>query len=392
MISKTDQILFVSHKANRSGATILLLEIIKEFKKQSDIPIKIILRENGVLLEEFTRIGSTYVWQIPSVPFLQKPLLMPVNAIVSKIGMLIKGLWILYCVRKTTITFSNTITNGHLHKKLLLLKCKFITYIHELEVSIRALTNENTLETVLQQSSLLLAGSLAVKDNLINRHAVSPDKIQVIYSSIPILKKDKIVFESSSNKLKRELNIPSNSIIFGVAAENEWRKGFDLFAPLIKLYFNLYPQSNAFFIWIGVRPESELFFNDMYDVEKFEFQKKVCFLNHGGDYLKNMALFDVHLLLSREDPYPLVVLDAATFGIPTICFKGAGGTPEFVEEDCGFCVPYGDLYYWAKKMYALETDTLLRNKMGDAATAKVKNRHNQTEATNKIIQLIKTIK
>ena len=41
----------------------------------------------------------------------------------------------------------------------------------------------------------------------------------------------------------------------------------------------------------------------------------------------------------EEDPYTLVCLEAAALEKPYVCFEGAGGSPEFVEEDCGFVVP-----------------------------------------------------
>ncbi|MDH6063711.1 hypothetical protein, partial [Umezakia ovalisporum] len=38
-----------------------------------------------------------------------------------------------------------------------------------------------------------------------------------------------------------------------------------------------------------------------------------------------------------------VCLEAASLGKPILCFDKAGGEPEFVEDDCGFIVPYLDL-------------------------------------------------
>ena len=52
---------------------------------------------------------------------------------------------------------------------------------------------------------------------------------------------------------------------------------------------------------------------------------------------------DVFLLPSREDPFPLVCLEAAEAGMPVVCFAEAGGMPDFVEDDAGFVVPYLDV-------------------------------------------------
>lgn len=367
---------------------MLLLEIIREFKKQSVLPIKIILMENGALTTEFKKLGTTYSWHLPEVNVFKLTFLQPVNLFIAKTFMFVKSLWILFCIRKTTITFSNTITNGHLHKKLLVVRSKFITYVHELEISIRAHTNEYTLHTVLKHSDFFLAGSIAVKNNLVSRHKIPASKVDVVYSSIPVLDRDKTAYSDQTHVLKKDLQIPDNAIIIGSAAENEWRKGFDLFFPLIRLYLNLYPATNAHFVWMGMKKDSEFYSRDIQDFESFNIHTCTHLITHGAGYLEHMALFDIHLLLSREDPYPLVVLDAASFGIPTVAFRDAGGSPEFIEDDCGYSIPYGDLFAMAKAIHVLETDVSLRQRFGSNAKEKVKKRHDQTIATKKILETI----
>lgn len=366
---------------------MLLLEIIREFKRQSQLPFKIILMENGVLSEEFKSLGPTYIWQPPGFSFGQTSSLQPLKAILAKVAMLFKGLWILASIRQTTVTFSNTITNGHLHTKLLLLRCKFITYVHELEISIKALTNTRTLRAVLDHSDFYFAGSSAVKDNLQKRHGVPGNKIDVVYSSIPVLERTKAGYQKEIDLIKEGLSLPGDAFIVGTAAQSEWRKGFDLFFPLIKLYHKLYPDNKAHFVWLGVDPVGEFYHRDMVDFENYKIQRTHLVV-HGADYLNYMALFDVHLLMSREDPYPLVVLDAATFGTPTIAFQDAGGTPEFVEADCGYCVAYGDLYEMAQAIRELENNEPRRRELGRNAAEKVKVRHDQKIATGKIIERI----
>jgi glycosyltransferase involved in cell wall biosynthesis len=53
--------------------------------------------------------------------------------------------------------------------------------------------------------------------------------------------------------------------------------------------------------------------------------------------------FDILLLPSREDPFPLVCLEAGLLGKPVICFEKAGGIPELLEDGGGRVVPYLDI-------------------------------------------------
>jgi glycosyltransferase involved in cell wall biosynthesis len=55
------------------------------------------------------------------------------------------------------------------------------------------------------------------------------------------------------------------------------------------------------------------------------------------DYL---SVFDIFALTSREDPYPLVVLEAALLQKPMVCFEKAGGAQDLIETDAGLIVPY----------------------------------------------------
>ena len=58
------------------------------------------------------------------------------------------------------------------------------------------------------------------------------------------------------------------------------------------------------------------------------------------------SIFDVFALMFREDPFPLVCLEAALLEKPNLCFARAGGASELVESDSGFVVPYLDLRPW----------------------------------------------
>ena len=40
-------------------------------------------------------------------------------------------------------------------------------------------------------------------------------------------------------------------------------------------------------------------------------------------------------MTSREDPFPLVNLEAMTNGVPVICFKDSGGSEELVDSSSG---------------------------------------------------------
>jgi glycosyltransferase involved in cell wall biosynthesis len=98
------------------------------------------------------------------------------------------------------------------------------------------------------------------------------------------------------------------------------------------------------------------------------------------------------VLTSREDPYPLVCLEAAALEKPIVCFAGAGGMPEFVENDCGFVVPYLDIAAMADRVTFLLNSPERRLAMGVVARRKVEQNHDICAIGPRIMEIIeKTI-
>src|SRR5690606_13273171 len=94
------------------------------------------------------------------------------------------------------------------------------------------------------------------------------------------------------------------------------------------------------------------------------------------------------LLSSREDPYPLVVLEAALQEIPVVCFEDAGGAPELIEADAGFVVPFLDINAASDAVIQLILDPGLRQIMGGKGRRKVLERHNTDKSIGKIEAII----
>ena len=101
-----------------------------------------------------------------------------------------------------------------------------------------------------------------------------------------------------------------------------------------------------------------------------------------------MRLADVFVLTSREDPYPLACLEAATLGKPIVCFEQAGGMPEFVEKDCGTVVPFLRPDLLAVAVQELLINSAKRQLAGHNALLKVQSRHSVESAGRQIVEQI----
>lgn len=382
------KIVFVSHNASRSGAPIILLELIRAFKKITGFRIGVLIMEDGELTSSFSELAETYVWY-------KKPryLLAGEKGIQKWINRgyyFLRGRLLLYRIGRPDVVFLNTITNG-LVQPLLSPKAKgSITYVHELEGSVSQMSNPGALKLVKEYTGVFWAGSEAVKSFLTKKLAIDSDRIQVHYSSLPVVDRRGADFAAGKTNLLTSYGWEDCSILIGVLAAAESRKGFDLFFPLVSVYFSLFPESRAGFVWKGVGNRSLDAWN-RHDLEKSGLGSRVRLVQHGKDNLEMMSCIDIHLLLSREDPYPLVVMEAASFGVCTICFENAGGAPEFVGNDAGYCLPYGDLVGMARAIRHLELNPQLRKGLGEKAREKLGKGHSSEQAAEALQAVIEKL-
>ncbi|OWY59742.1 hypothetical protein B7486_72930, partial [cyanobacterium TDX16] len=109
-----------------------------------------------------------------------------------------------------------------------------------------------------------------------------------------------------------------------------------------------------------------------WELERLGLQDRVHFVGVRSDPRPWFAAADVFLLPSREDPFPLVCLEAGAAGTPIVCFD-AGGMPELVEPSGGgIVVPYPDVDAMGEAVASLLDDPGRRADAGAAASAAVR--------------------
>jgi glycosyltransferase involved in cell wall biosynthesis len=139
-------------------------------------------------------------------------------------------------------------------------------------------------------------------------------------------------------------------------------------------------------VWLGASGERVKAQID-HDLSKLGLKGRVHFVGHKNNAAAYMSMFDMLCLTSREDPFPLVMLEAAALEKPIICFDTSGGGPEFVEDDCGFVVPYMDFSAMAARVVELADNDTLRRELGRSAQAKVRERHDVTSLRRASLKL-----
>lgn len=357
------KILFISHDAHRAGAQILILNYLRWLKiYHPEFEFTILLRNGGELKTEFENIAQTFQWNIsPKAKYLGSFLEKSIeryhrNRLLKK-----------FTSRHFHLIYSNTIMNGDLLNNLSILKAPVITHVHELEHWIQKSGPEN-IKKIKALSTYYIAASNYVKNYLVQKLDINENQIKVIYEHVT--SKDILNSERWKN-LKQRLNIPDDSLIIGASGAESWRKGKDWFIPLAeKVLVNLFPVE-VHFVWIGGNVNDEI---DR-DLKRSKFKNRIHFINHLPNANMYFHDFDIFTMLSREDPFPVVNLEAALVETPILCFENSGGTPELIENNAGFVLPYGDIDAVAEKIINLLNNPGLRKKLGKNAKIKVMERY-----------------
>lgn len=356
------KILLISHDATRTGAPILLLNLADALSTDRRFSISFMLkRHNGDLIPDFEKRGPVYspenkVSRLSRIPGVKR-LIRPRRFSPATIKKALEGV---------DVVISNTITNGDLLPEIRrFYHGPVLSYIHELPMAAATFTNAQDIANLIASSDRYLTPCHAVKQFLCGKLGIAADKIDILPYYIPPA-------DITPNK-----DATRPTFVIGGAGTADWRKGADLFVAVAKELTHI---DNITFRWKGAIPGSQDLKRLEHDIELAGLNGKVGFLNASPDVDSFFAGIDLFLLTSREDPYPLVVLEAAGHGVPTVCFDRAGGAQEFVERDAGEIIPYLELNAMADAITRLFNDRESLRQKGEIAKEKVRQKHQHIEA------------
>ena len=370
-----NRVLFIGHSAYRAGAQLSLLNFIKWAKTNAGFDIDVLLAEGGELVPEYAQFATTLVVEKPGgserairriarllhLSYPEKPIL---------------------DASQYDLVYSNTITTGHLLSRLAHLECPVVTHVRELGCWISRSGGDN-IDCVKRRTTRYIAVSKAVRDNLIENHAIPGDLIDVIHGFIPV---DEIRAKPvSRGAIRVPLGIPEDAIVVGACGTEPWIKGLDLFVRVAYEALKAGPESKLYFVWVGIDASALGSHELLFDLRRAIPSDRVRIVPPTNAPWQYYASFDIFALTSREDSFPRVNLEAALFGVPIVCFDQAGGSPEFVEDDAGYVVPYYDVGAMAEKIGLLARIDELRKSLGARARHKVMERHDVPVGSRKIL-------
>jgi len=349
------KILFITHETSRTGAPMVLLHFLKWLKvNKPEVVVDVLALEGGAMESDFKSNCNRYfnfnelimskpltIWQL----LLLKLRLFKIIDYKAKAIRAFRndGYQVVYANTVLSIPLASTIAAHS--------KSKLIAHIHELNVIIQQYLPN--LKAYLPTINRIIVPSNLVKKNLMANWQVADSKIIEVY-------------ECSESKHLDDFKTDSKekSFVIGASGLVHWRKGHDVFIQVARYIKTHYPEANVKFVWVGRIPEKEQATVEA-DLKKLSLQDIVTFIGeveHPMGYYKN---FDVFVMTSREDPFPLVCIEVGMLGKPIVSFEQATGTNEIIGSDGGFIVPYLNIEAMSDKIMMYYSNKALIKVHGD---------------------------
>lgn len=355
------RVLVVGHDAARAGAQIVLLTMLQEWHAHGHCDFQLVLLRDGVLRGEFENVCKTLVISDYTTEALQKAAL---DA---------------FCSESPGVILANTVVVGPFLQNLKHFGAPIVTYVHELQKSIERWAPSPIMSATVKNSDHFIAVSDPVAENLHHTYDIEKNKISIINEYI---KTSYQVSLPRLETLRSELEInPGELIVFGCGTM-DWRKGPDLFAQTAKEVLKTIPEAR--FFWIGSDTGDEA----STGAHGLTTDARIRFLGERENPRDYLTLGHVFFLSSREDPFPLVALEAADAGLPVVCFADAGGIPEFVGSTCGRTVPFENTQAAAAALVELLTQENLRKNTGLIAQTNVRAKHDAAQGSDSVFFIL----
>lgn len=365
------RVLLVGHSASRNGATVLLLEELNWLKTHTDWDIEVLMCGGGPLLENFRALAPTKVWCDPR----------------HSLGVLLKGRsrrllpflerhyarWTLPRAAYDLV-YCNTSAMARHIPHFARLGSPILWHIHELPFAMEVSVEPEEEQPAVLATTRFVAVSSAVRDAITSRWGAPAHAVDVVHGFVrPAAEDEGTLLGQRRERTRERLGFTKDAFVVGACGKPCWRKGTDLFLQIAARVQR--ERGNARFLWVGGSPDGEEALMFRHDMRALDLEPQCVHVADTADVEDTYLAMDAFALTSREDPFPLVMLEAGRHRLPIVCFQKSGGAEEFVNDEAGLSVPYLDVDAFAERLIHLCDDVEARRRIGATAFEKVRRHH-----------------
>jgi glycosyltransferase involved in cell wall biosynthesis len=346
------RILVVSHEATRTGAPKIAIEVARSLQ-EAGYAVHVLLRWGGPLAHELDQHSAALTLEPlrRSRALLRR--LFPHRKFVNHFEELVA--WLVLLRYRPGLVYANTVKSACYVRPALRRGIPVVLHVHELEPLASGTLARYGLDDHYGEVTLV-ACSQAVRDHLVGVTGVPVDQIHVIRSLVD----SDGVRRAATACTPVDVSTDGGETVIGACARADRRKGVDLWLDAMASVARARPDRPLRFCWVGACDDEV---REAASVRGLS--DRVEFVGEVENTAAHMAAFDVFTLPSREDPFPLVVLEAMALGRPVVAFA-VGGVPEQVGE-AGILVAPTDVDGMTAAVIGLVDDPVRRAALGRAS-------------------------
>ena len=353
-------ILFVVHESKKSGAPLLLLQLLKEFKSQDSFKIDILISKTGELDSVFENIGGTYFYNptyLLDLDLKSKILRKVLNAETS-VKKHQHKLYKTLVQNKYDAIYFNSLGCQSLFTFLQNYPAKKLTHIHELKDVVSGM-DENIVRNMLNTSDVLISSCKTITEFLIESYNIDTNKL--VENSVFLFKDRKEAIDNLESPNRRS----SNVFVIGACGAVELRKGADLFVDFAIRTIKEVPNTSFEFIWVG-HDKTSLGDDLKAKISGEGLPEHIKFVGSTPTPETYFNTFNLFFLSSREEAFGLVGLENAYCTNPLISFDIKGDLPLFIKKyDCGKVIPKYDFESFKDFILQLISDKSFAECLGE---------------------------
>ena len=224
---------------------------------------------------------------------------------------------------------------------------KIVTTLHGTDITVLAF--DKTFKKMITYGIEKSDAVTAVSQDLITRtkqHLKVDQNIEVIYNFV----NEDVYYKKNADYLKQHYQIEEDEQV--LIHISNFRK-VKRIPDIIETFYNVRKKIKAKLMLVGDGPELQTAFEL---VDHFNLNEDVLFLGRQKDISNLLSISDLMLLLSEQESFGLVLLEAMACEVPAIG-TNIGGIPEvIVQGETGYLVDLGDVKTAAKKAVDLLSD------------------------------------
>lgn len=243
---------------------------------------------------------------------------------------------------KADLWFVNTISVPDLFAIANKHEVKVVTYLHELLYAFTFIQS-NIMRSLITHSDVCIGCSEEVCKRITEMGHTNV-RLQHSFVDLNAIKPD----WNKVELLKQSLGFLPSDFVWVISAKTTYMKGLDYIVPILE-FFKDRPVK---ILWIGNEESTGLEFY-VKETARLNYPGKLFFAGaQSVDYYNYLAIGDGLLLLSREESFSLVLIEAASLGMPMVSFD-IGIARQLIGNSFGYVIENRNLTNFVLAMEAV---------------------------------------